>query len=408
MRTNALNVDSRHHHHHRTLRLLLLVACVFVAAVPRAYAQDPSVRDVLSFLVTNQQVQTGDFVKDRAAAEATRDTIARALLVELATLPISTSSGGFTYRLNPALGTIERVSQTFGPFFVDRAVTAGRRQSSVGMTFRRSSFDTLDGRDLDDGTFVTTANRFRTDPGPFDVEALTLNVSTSTLTFVGNYGVTDSLDIGAAVPVVTLQLDGERINTYNGESFVQARGTSNVTGLADIAIRAKYHFYKAGPQGVAAGVEVRLPTGSVEDIRGAGDAGVKLSAVGSLGQGNVESHLNVSFTEGGISRELGLAGAVVWAAHPRLTLSGEVLARRVQALGRIRDVVEPHPSLNNIDTLRLVAAGENATTQFAAVGAKWNAAGSLLLSTHLLIPFSDRGFRPGVTAMIALDYALAR
>jgi hypothetical protein len=79
-------------------------------------------------------VQTGDFVKDRAAGEATRVTIARALLLELASLPISTSSGGFTYRFNSTLGTVERVSQTFGPFFIDRAVTTGRGQSSVGVT----------------------------------------------------------------------------------------------------------------------------------------------------------------------------------------------------------------------------------------------------------------------------------
>ena len=389
-------------------RLVVATMLALVAFAPEAYAQDPSVRDVLSFLITNQQVQTGDFVKDQAAAEATRDTIARALLLELATLPISTSSGGFTYQLNPALATMERVSQTFGPFFVDRAVTAGKGQSSVGVTYRHSSFGRLDGRELEDGTFITTANRFRTDPGPFDVEALTLQVSTSTVTFVGNYGVTDRLDIGAAVPFVKLRLDGERTNTYNGESFVQARGTSNVTGLADIAVRAKYHVYKAGPQGIAAGVELRLPTGSVDDVRGAGDAAVKLSAVGSAGRGNVESHFNLSLTEGGISRELGFAGAVVWAAHAKVTLSGELLARRIQALGKIQDVVEPHPTLDDIDTLRLVAVGENATTRFAVVGAKWNIARTLLLATHVLIPFSDRGLRPGLTPMISLDYALAR
>lgn len=394
--------------HSMTLRVLGTAILSFAAAASRAHAQEPSVRDVLSVLITNQQVQTGDFVKDRAAAEATRDTIASALLVELATLPISTSSGGFTYRMNPDLGTMERVSQTFGPVFVDRAVTAGRGQSSLGLAYRYSSFGKLDGRDLRDGTFITTANRFRTDPGPFDVEALTLRVSTSTVTFVGNYGVTDNLDIGAAVPFVTLELDGERTNTYNGESFVQARGTSNVTGLADMAIRAKYQVFRAGPQGVAAGVELRLPTGSVDDIRGVGDAAVKLSAIGSIGQGNLESHLSFSLTEGGISREMGFACAVVWAAHTRLSISGEVLARRIGALGKIQDVIEPHPTLNGIDTLRVVAVGENAVTRFAVVGAKWNVARSMLLTTHVLVPFSDRGFRPGLTPMISLDYAFVR
>ena len=132
----------------RFRRLLSLSVCVVLTlGMPAASAgQELSASDVLSFLVTNQQVPTGDFVKDRAAAEATRDTIAHALLVELATLPISTSSGGFTYQLSSELGTMERVSQTFGPFFLDRALTAGRGQASLGLTFRHNSFGSLDGR----------------------------------------------------------------------------------------------------------------------------------------------------------------------------------------------------------------------------------------------------------------------
>jgi hypothetical protein len=385
------------------LALLFLLLAPFPAS-----AQQPSVREVLSFLVTNQQVQTGDFVKDQAAAEATRDTISQALLVELATLPISTSSGGFTYRLNSTLGTIERVSQTFGPFFLDRAITTGKGQGSIGVTYRYASFNTLDGRDLKDGTFVTTANKFRSDAAPFDVEALTLRLRTSTLTFVGNYGLAPHFDIGVAVPVVTLRMDGERINTYNGTSFVQARGTASVTGLADMAVRAKYQFLSVGPQGLAAGVELRLPTGSVEDLRGAGDAAVKFSLIGSAGQGPVESHFNFALTEGGVSREIGYAGGVAWAAGSRVTVSGELLARRIQALGRIQTVVEPHPSLLNVDTIRLVGLGQNATTRVVVAGAKWNMTRTLLLTANVQIPFSDRGLKPGLVPTISVDYSFAR
>src|SRR5207237_3386126 len=76
------------------------VVC-FLAAVPVDAAAQTSLRDLLSILMTNQDVPTADFVKDQAAAEATRDTVARALLVDLATLPTTTASGGFSYRLNP-------------------------------------------------------------------------------------------------------------------------------------------------------------------------------------------------------------------------------------------------------------------------------------------------------------------
>ncbi|MBA3297512.1 MAG: hypothetical protein H0U19_11290 [Acidobacteria bacterium] len=371
-------------------------------------AQEPTVREVLSFLLTNQQVPTGDFVKDQAATAATRDTISRALLVELATLPISTSSGGFTYTFNSTLGTMERVSETFGPLFLDRAVTTGRRQVSFGMAYRHASFRTLDGRDLRDGTLVTTANKFRDEQQPFDVEALTLRLSTSTVTFVGNYGVSSRFDIGAAVPVVALQLDGERTNTYYGTSFVQARGTATATGLADVAIRAKYRMLGAGAQGLAAGVELRLPTGSAEDLRGAGDLAVRVSMIGSVARGPLESHFNVALTEGGVSREVGYAGGVVWAAGSRVTFSGELLARRIEALGGIQNVVEPHPTLRNVDTIRLLASGQNATTRFAGAGAKWNVTRTLLLTANVIVPLSDSGVKSGPVPTVSLDYSFAR
>lgn len=392
----------------RVFALLMILFTMILFRADAARAQELSVRDVLSFLVTNQQVPTGDFVKDRAAAEATRDTISRALLVELATLPVSASSGGFTYQLNSSLGTVERASETFGPFFMDRAVTTGRRQASFGVTYRYASFTTLDGRDLRNGTFVTTANKFRDEPQPFDVEALTLRLRTSTVTFVGNYGVSRRFDIGAAVPVVTLRLDGERTNNYRGASFVQARGTASATGIADVAIRAKYRLLSSGAQGLAAGVEFRLPTGSVENLRGAGDTTVRVSVIGSLGRGPLESHFNLALTEGGVSREVGYSGGVVWAAGSRVSLSAEVLARRVEALSRIQDIIEPHPILSNVDTIRLLASGQNATTRVAGVGGKWNVSRTLLLTANVLLPLSERGLKSGLVPTLSLEYTLTR
>ena len=84
----------------RRMLLGALAALVFTSAAAGAQ-ETPS--DVISFLVTNQSVQTGDFQKDQAAAAATRDTIVRALQVTLATVPIATSSSGFVYRLDPEL-----------------------------------------------------------------------------------------------------------------------------------------------------------------------------------------------------------------------------------------------------------------------------------------------------------------
>src|SRR5919108_3128613 len=96
----------------------LLAIALVLSTAARAEAQR-TISDVLSFLVTNRTIPTDDFVRDEQAAIATRDTIAKLLVLELATLP-SSSGGGFTYRFDPALGTVIRSSDSFGPLFTER------------------------------------------------------------------------------------------------------------------------------------------------------------------------------------------------------------------------------------------------------------------------------------------------
>ena len=218
-------------------RVAVLFLILWIFPSPSAHAQG-TVTDVVAFLVTNQSVATGDFVKDRQAAEAAGATISRALLVDLTSVPLATSSSGFLYRLNPQLGTVERATESFGGFFVERALTAGRGRASFGVTTATSGFNRLDGRSLTDGTLVTVANRFRDESTPFDTESLTLHIRSSTMTMIGSVGITDRLEVGAAVPLVRLTLDGERLNVYRGTAFRQATGTATASGVADIAVRA--------------------------------------------------------------------------------------------------------------------------------------------------------------------------
>ena len=392
-----------------------MIRCGFVAAVvcflgafPVDAAAQTSLRDLLSILMTNQDVPTADFVKDQAAAEATRDTVARALLVDLATLPTTTASGGFSYRLNPRLGTVERVTQSFGPFFVDRAMTAGRNEAAVSMTYQYSNFTKLDGRSLGNGTLQTTANKFRDETAPFDVDTLTLRLRSSTVTAFGNYGVTDWLDVGVAVPVVYLSLSGERVNTYRGASAVQARGSGNSFGVADVAVRSKLQLFRDGAAGVAADVEVRLPTGRPDDLRGAGTSAFTAAAIGSIGTGNLEVDVNASATVGGVSREAAIAAALVAAATPRLTLSAEGIVRHISQLSSIQAFAAPHPSIVGVDTIRLLPGQLGLTTITLIGGLRWNLASTLLLNAHLLLPLNGRGLTARPIPAVSLDYSFVR
>jgi len=387
----------------RRLTVAVLGVAFALTAVP-VCAQD-TVRDVVTFLLTNQAVATADFERDRAAADAVADTITRALLVNLTSVPIETSSSGFLYRLNSTLGTIERATPSFGAVFVERALTPGNGRASVGVSATTTSFDRLDGESIRDGTLVTVANKFRDELAPFDTESLSLQLRTSRMTFFGSVGIGDRFEVGAAVPFVRLTMQGDRVNNYRGSSVVQARATATASGLADIAVRAKYTVFSAQSGGVAAAVEIRLPTGNEENLLGAGKTSWRIFGVASSDRGVWGMHANIGIVRGGVSNETTFNGAVSVAAHPKLTISGEFLGRQVSELRDITIVTAPHPTISGVDTLRLATGLSGNTLLNAVVSTKWNVSGTLVLSGYLAWPLVDRGLTGPLTPTIALEYA---
>ncbi len=356
-----------------------LAVCLAVPAEAQTSDSSPATVDgIVGFLVTNRGVQTGDFDRDRQAADATRATIGRALLASLATLPAGASSGGFTYRFNPTLGTVERASPTFGPFFVERAITAGRGQASAGVNVRYMSFGSLDGSSLRDGQFVTTANQFIDEPAPFDVDALTLAIT------------------------------GTRVNTYRGASVVVAQARGESSGIGDVLLRSKVRLTGEGPGAAAAGVEVRLPTGRGQDLLGAGEPQLRMMGLATLETPPVSVHGNLSVGVGGIGRELAYGGAVGIAATPRVTVVGEFLARRVSGLRQVIATAEPHPRVGGVMTTRLAPVGPEQTATFVAGGFKWNLGGAWLLHGNVLLPLNEAGLTSRLTPAVALDYSFVR
>lgn len=384
----------------------VLAVCVMVVALGagRASAQE-TVGDVVGFLVTNQAVQTGDFERDRAAAEAARQTITRALLLNLTSVPLASSSSGFLYRLNPQLGTVERVTQSFGAFFVERALTPGRGRVSFGVSASTSAFDRLGDLHLRDGSLLTVANRFRDEPTPFDTESLTLRVRSRTMTLVGSVGVTDRLEIGGALPLVELSVEGQRINVYRGEQTLQASGEGTASGIGDAAIRAKYTLASTPNAAFAAAAEIRLPTGDAENLIGAGETAYRFFGIGSFETGRLTLLGNGGFVFGGISKELNIAGAASVAVQPRFTLSGEILVRRVNELGDIRLVSEPHPTIAGVDTMRLATVDTGTLITRLVAGAKWNASRGLVLGGHVLFPLAYRGLTAPFTPTVTVEYS---
>jgi hypothetical protein len=381
----------------------ILLALGFWACATVARAQE-TVGDVVNFLVTNRAVQTDDFQRDRAAADAASAAIARALLVNLTSVPLVSSSSGFLYRFNPALGTVERATESFGAFFVERALTAGAGRASLGVSAYTAGFDRLGSLDLRDGSLPTVANQFRDEPLPFDTETLTLQVRSSTLTIFGSVGISDDFEIGAALPLISLTLDGERVNVYRGTSTVQALGEASASGIGDIALRAKYTLASTDVAALAAAAEVRLPTGDETNLLGAGATAYRFLGIGSFESGRLTLHGNAGFVFGGVSDEFNASGAASVAVDPRVTLSGEVLVRQIKDLSDVELVSAPHPTIVGVDTHRLLAGEAGVTVSTLVAGFKWNIARAVVLGGHVAFPLARRGLTAPLVPSLSFEY----
>ena len=380
----------------------LTIAFLVVLTAGAAEAQQ-SISEVLSFLVTNRTIPTDDFVRDEQAAIATRDTISKLVVLELATLP-SSSGGGFTYRFDPSLGTVVRASDSFGPLFTERSLLAGRGRASFGMSFSSVLYDNIDGRSLRDGTLVSTASVFRGETTPFDIETVSLRIRTDTVTLNGTVGITDQFDISAGMPFIRLNLEGERVDTYRGRELLQATGSASAAGIGDVMVRARYGVFRDGASGVAVGAEVRLPTGDEEDLLGAGSTSITPRVIGSYEDDRFGIHGELGYTFRGVSEALMYAGAVTVVAAPRVTLVGELLGRRLRAVGQLAETTLPHPRLAGIDTIRLTSSNETADRLLLVAGFKWNVASTWLLTANVLRPLTDVGLNARWVPSVTFDY----
>jgi hypothetical protein len=390
-----------------TTRVLLLAGCLLAVGAPAAYAQQ-SMADVLGFLLTNRSIATDDFDRDTRAADQMRMAISDLLTSEAGRLPITSGAGGFTYRMNPSLGVMERSSASFGPFYVERALTAGARQALLSVLVYDVGLQKVDGRSLRDGSLVATASRLRGETEPFDVETLTLRLRTSIVAVLGTYGVTDRFDVGVVVPFVRLTMAGERVDTYRGQQSVQATATAATSGFGDLIVRGKYHLLRDDVFGLAAGAEARLPTGRTEDLLGVGSASIQPRVVASAEGARFGGHALIGPSFGGASREWNYAAGLTVVGSSRITIAGELIGRRISSVGRLADVVEPHPNLEGIETIRLTSTSDATNRLMAVFGVKWNVAGPWLMTAHAQRALTSAGLTGGWAPSVSLDYSFGR
>jgi hypothetical protein len=212
----------------------------------------------------------------------------------------------------------------------------------------------------------------------------------------------------AALPLVHLVLDGERVDNYRGQESVQAVASGRSSGLGDMLLRTKYNVYRAGASGVSVGAEARLPTGDEDNLLGSGKATLAPRVIASLERARAGLHGTAAYVFGGLTDELDASGAATFAATNRLTFVGELAGRRLKSVGRLIDVAAPHPTLANVQTIRLTTTDAPTTRFVMLAGFKWNVWSTWLLNVSVLHPLSDAGLNAGWTPAITFDRSFGR
>jgi hypothetical protein len=262
------------------LRTIALITIALLVSTIDARAQSLTSRLVRLF--TEQQPST-DFQADEHAAEMSAHSLLELIAIEADALPASSSGGGFVYRLNRTLGTVERASDSFGPFFTESFLRGGRDQVGVGIRYQYKSFRSLQGTDLESGGLLTNATRAAGTDEPFSVDSMQLTLDASTVSLVGTYGVTDRFSVGGRIPFSNVRFRGQRMRTTNGRSTLQSTQSASVTGLGDVSLNARYRFFDKGVTGAALGTDpASLPRGSSRSARGRREGWRRMSTVSSV------------------------------------------------------------------------------------------------------------------------------
>jgi hypothetical protein len=366
----------------------------------------------------------------------------QAIVSQLSSFPLGTSAGGFSFTFDPSLGTYSRSTTSFGPSFAERAVTLGRGRWSVGANYQHASFRSFEGKRLDSGDirFYLThlpggTNAFF--EGDIVEAALSMDLVTDTFVMFANYGITNHLDIGLAVPIVSVSLDATvdarivrlatldtgqaaGIHTFSGgASSATFNSGGSASGIGDVLLRAKYHFYRGAGGGLAAAVDVRTPSGDEDNLLGTGATQTKILLVASGAAGRLSPHFNVGYTVSGASSsellnvtdEFNYTIGSEYTLSPRVTIAADLLGRQLRNSGRLVEQAKTfawrtQAGVTGTSTFNEFASQSGSVNlAFGSIGGKYNPVQNLLISLSVLFPLKDSGIRSRPVPVVGFDYS---
>jgi hypothetical protein len=179
--------------------------------------------------------------------------------------------------------------------------------------------------------------------------------------------------------------------------MLNAEDSDASTGIGDILLRAKWNFYRQKPYALATGLDLRLPSGSEDDLRGTGGVRVRpfFLASGTWGKvadkwGAVSPHVNVGFDLGStdvVDNSFFYRVGVDWTPFKIVTFAVDILGQYIINNSRVQT--------NGQD------AGNNVVD--ASVGLKANVWKNVLVMANVLFPLNDTGLRANFVPFVGIE-----
>jgi len=343
---------------------------------------------------------------------------------QIGQLPLATPASGFIFTFDKPTGVYTASQESFGPLLAERAETIGRHRIYLAFTYQRFMFSEIDGNDLKN---IPILFSFFSDDGQLAAVTDTRNrVDTTIDQYVafGTFGLTNRIDVSLAVPIERISMGLRSTGTeYSTTSDAQATFSQflagSATGVGDVVLSAKGTLYKHEKLGLAAGMELRFPTGEEENFLGSGAYGIKPYIVLSR-RGRIAPHLNLNYQWNGnslLARDQNgeqrlpayfgyTAGADVGVTK-RLTLVADLVGQYFLDAPQVstpRSITAPvNKKSKAFSSVELASGSYNVHN--LGIGVKANPWNKILLTANALIKLDDGGVRARVVPLVGVSYS---
>jgi hypothetical protein len=254
---------------------------------------------------------------------------------------------------------------------------------------------------------------------------LSLDVRLTVTAFLLTYGITDRVDIGVALPLVSVSLEGTSnaqitpfgpppaVHFFGGtpESPILSASRTidgSSTGLGDVDARVKINLRRAEPLSIAVLGDVRFPTGSESNLLGSGAFAARGLGILSARFGDFSPHANVGYLYRGGDFENDAVLATVGFDHllaPWATLAVDLISQLQVGDSplQVPGVVEIESPYRRTITPTVIPDSRDDIVD-GSLGVKLTAASGLTVVGNGQWSLNRGGLRPDVIWTAGLEY----